>query len=341
MPVGVADTKGYTNWVTAAKLDPSVKDVGTRGEASVDAIVALNPDLVITTTDEAANTIAQMEKATPVLVIRGADAANAIPQMKTNLDLIGQAVGKSEQAKQLNADFDKAVADGKQKIADAGKAGTGFTMADGYKQGSTISIRMYTTGSLLGAVTTELGLKNGWTGAGDKDYGLAQTDLEGLTKLPDGAFLYIANKNDGGDVFGGDLAEQRDLEEPPVREVGPGPPPSGRHLDVRRTEVDRAVHRRRSPGSHLLTQLTAPAPEVDKPPAAGTQDPGRGPLRARVRRHRRACRRTSDSGDLIGRRERPGAAGVRARDRQRGERAGGLAAAAVAGRGARRCWRWV
>ncbi|TCC10516.1 ABC transporter substrate-binding protein [Kribbella soli] len=206
MPVGVADTKGYTNWVTAAKLDPSVKDVGTRGEASVDAIVALNPDLVITTTDEAANTIAQIEKATPVLVIRGADAANAIPQMKTNLDLIGQAVGKSEQAKQLTADFDKAVADGKQKIADAGKAGTGFTMADGYKQGSTISIRMYTTGSLLGAVTTELGLKNGWTGAGDKDYGLAQTDLEGLTKLPDGAFLYIANKNDGGDVFDGDLA---------------------------------------------------------------------------------------------------------------------------------------
>lgn len=206
MPVGVADTKGYTNWVTAAKLDPSVKDVGTRGEASVDAIVALNPDLVITTTDEAANTIAQIEKATPVLVIRGADATKAIPQMKANLDLIGQAVGKAEQAKQLTADFDKAVADGKQKIADAGKAGTGFTMADGYKQGSTISIRMYTTGSLLGAVTTELGLKNGWTGAGDKDYGLAPTDLEGLTKLPDGAFLYIANKNDGGDVFGGDLA---------------------------------------------------------------------------------------------------------------------------------------
>ena len=206
MPVGVADTKGYTNWVTAAKLDPSVKDVGTRGEASVDAIVALNPDLVITTTDEAANTIAQIEKAAPVLVIRGADAANAIPQMKTNLELIGQAVGKSDQAKQLNADFDKAVADGKQKISAAGKAGEGFTMADGYKQGSTISIRMYTTGSLLGAVTTELGLKNGWAWAGDKDYGLAQTDLEGLTKLKDGSFLYIANKNDGGDVFGGDLA---------------------------------------------------------------------------------------------------------------------------------------
>jgi ferric hydroxamate transport system substrate-binding protein len=206
MPVGVADVKGYTNWVTAAKLDASAKDVGTRGESSVDAIAALSPDLVITTTDESANSIAQLEKIAPVLVIRGADAANAIPQMKTNLELIGSAIGKTDQAKQINADFDKKVAEGKQKIADAGKAGENFTMSDGYKQGSTISIRMYTTGSLLGAVLTEMGLKNGWTGAGDKDYGLAQTDLEGLTKVPDGNFLYIANDADGGDVFGGDLA---------------------------------------------------------------------------------------------------------------------------------------
>ncbi|GAA1582009.1 siderophore ABC transporter substrate-binding protein CdtB [Kribbella hippodromi] len=206
MPVGVADVKGYTNWVTAEKLDSSVKDVGTRGESSVDAIVALNPDLVVTTTDESASTIGQLEKAAPVLVLRGADAAKPIPQMKTNLDLIGQAIGKQEQAKQLTTDFGKAVAEGKKKIADAGKAGTGFTMSDGWKQGSTISIRMYTSGSLLGAVAAELGLKNGWTGAGDKVYGMAQTDLEGLTKLPNGAFLYIANKNDGGDVFGEDLA---------------------------------------------------------------------------------------------------------------------------------------
>ncbi|WP_405061785.1 iron-siderophore ABC transporter substrate-binding protein [Kribbella sp. NBC_01505] len=206
MPVGVADVKGYNAWVTAAKLDPSVKDVGTRGESSVDAIVALNPDLVITTSDESASALAQIEKAVPVLVVHAADAKNAIPQMKTNLELTASAVGKTEQAKQINAGFDKALADGKQKIAAAGKAGTSFTMADGYKQGSTISMRMYTSGSLLGAVGNELGLQNAWPAGGDKDYGLAPTDLEGLTKLKDGEFLYIANDTDGGDVFGKDLA---------------------------------------------------------------------------------------------------------------------------------------
>ncbi|ADB34850.1 periplasmic binding protein [Kribbella flavida DSM 17836] len=207
MPVGVADVKGYSTWVTAAKLDPSVKDVGTRGEASVDAIVGLDPDLVVVTTDESASTIAQIEKAATVLVVRGADAANPIPQLKKNLELLGAAVGKSAQAAEANAAFDRALADGRKKIADAGKAGENFTMADGWKQGSSISIRMFTTGSMLGAIAGELGLKNSWTGAGDKDYGLAQTDIEGLTKLPDGNFLYIASTTDGGDVFGGDLAK--------------------------------------------------------------------------------------------------------------------------------------
>ncbi|WBQ06648.1 ABC transporter substrate-binding protein [Kribbella sp. CA-293567] len=207
MPVGVADTKGYTGWVSAEKLDATVKNVGTRGESSVDAIVALDPDLIITTTDESPAAITQMEKAAPVLVIKAADAKNAIPQMKSNFELIAQALGRSEQAKTVLADFDKKVADGKQKIADAGKAGTSYTMADGYKEGSTISIRMFSAGSLLGAVANELGLKNAWPDAGDPSYGLATTDIEGLTKLEDGEFLYIANDGDGGDVFGGDLAQ--------------------------------------------------------------------------------------------------------------------------------------
>jgi ferric hydroxamate transport system substrate-binding protein len=207
MPVGVADVKGYSTWVTAAKLDPSVKDVGTRGEVSVDSVVALEPDLVIAVR-ETPQVIAQLEKYVPVLVVRGADASNAIPQMRKNLEIVGAAVGKSDDATRVLADFDKALADGKQKIAAAGKAGQPFTMADGYKQGSTVSIRMYAAGSLLGAVGTELGLKNGWTGdPGDKDYGLAQTDVEGLTKLGDVHFLYIASDKDGGDVFGGDLAK--------------------------------------------------------------------------------------------------------------------------------------
>jgi len=207
MPTGVADVKGYTTWVSAGKLGPSVKDVGTRSEPSVDSVVALDPELVMITTDSPATLITQLEKYVPVVVVRGADASKAIPQMRDNLTLTAKAVGKDDKAKEILADFDKALADGKKKIADAGKAGAPFVMADGYQEGSTISIRMFTPGSLLGAVGNELGMKNSWTTGGDKDYGLAQTDVEGLTKLGDVQFLYIASDADGGDVFGDGLAK--------------------------------------------------------------------------------------------------------------------------------------
>jgi iron complex transport system substrate-binding protein len=220
MPVGVADVKGYTSWVKAAPLDSDVTDVGTRGEPSVDAIVALDPDLVVTTTDLPENVIDQIEKAVPVLVVRGADASNPIEQMKGNLRLVAEAVDRTARADELIADFDAAVAAGAKAIEDAGVAGRSFTMADGWQQGSTVSIRMFTAGSLVGAVGEQLGLSNAWTAKGDADYGLAQTDVEGLTKLGDVEFVYYANDADGGDPFATALADPAIWTSLPFVEAG-------------------------------------------------------------------------------------------------------------------------
>jgi ABC-type Fe3+-hydroxamate transport system substrate-binding protein len=201
MPVGVADVKGYTNWVSAAPLEAGVTDVGTRGEPSVDALVALDPELVITTTDLPSNIIEQIEQFVPVLVVRAAAAERPIEQMRDNLTLVAEAVDRSEEAQELLEDFDTSLADGAEQIKKADAAGRGFVLADGYLEGSTVSIRMFTEDSLIGAVGEELGLENVWTGKGDPDYGLAQTDVEGLSALGDIEFLYYANDNAGGDPF--------------------------------------------------------------------------------------------------------------------------------------------
>ena len=66
-------------------------------------------------------------------------------------------------------------------------------MADGYSEGSQVSIRPYAKARCSPTSPSELGLKNAWTGEGDEVYGLAQTDVEGLTASADGNFLYIAN----------------------------------------------------------------------------------------------------------------------------------------------------
>jgi ABC-type Fe3+-hydroxamate transport system substrate-binding protein len=193
MPAGVADVEGYTTWVSAAPLDEGVTDVGMRGEPSIDALVALEPDLVITTTDLPENIIAQIEELVPVLVVRAAAAERPVDQMRDNLTLVAEAVGKTAEAEELIAAVDATIADGAAALAEAGLEGQPFTMADGWVEGNNVSVRAFTSGSLVGAVGEEMGLVNAWELEGDPNYGLAVTDVEGLTNLGDVEFIYYAN----------------------------------------------------------------------------------------------------------------------------------------------------
>lgn len=200
-PVGVADVKGYTAYDTSAPLTKDVKDIGTRGEPSVATVAGLKPDLIVATTDLSDSAIAQLSKAAPVVVVRSADASRQIDQMVDNVNLIAEATGTEEKAKAEVASFRKAVADGKKKLAAAGLGGKEVAFADGWQEGNQVSVRPYVKGSLLADVNTELGLVDPWKLEGDKAYGLAATDVEGLTKIGDARFTYIANDADGGDPF--------------------------------------------------------------------------------------------------------------------------------------------
>lgn len=197
MPVGVADTAGYSTWVTAAPLDDSVQDVGTRGEPSIDSIVALEPDLVIMEDDRGEGLVQQLEEYAPVVVIEGSDATGGnIEQMKTNFTTIAQAVGKEDEAEQVLEDFDGTVDEVKAQIEEAGAAGQGFALVDGWTEGSTVSIRPFGKGSLFSDLAEAVGLENKWTGEVDPQWGLGQTDVEGLTALGDVQFFYHAAGED-------------------------------------------------------------------------------------------------------------------------------------------------
>jgi ferric hydroxamate transport system substrate-binding protein len=200
-PVGQADVKGYNAWDKSAPIDAGTPDVGTRGEPSLDAIAALKPDLVVTTSDLPANVIGQIAKTTKVLTLRGSDGADPIGYMRKTVTTLAQATGTQAQGEKLLTDFDAKVAAGKQALASAGKTGAPFVMADGWVESGNVSLRMYTPNSFFGGIAQELGLKNQWTSGGDKDYGLAQNDVEGLTKVTDAqtTFVYVANDADGGD----------------------------------------------------------------------------------------------------------------------------------------------
>ncbi|GAA1373882.1 iron-siderophore ABC transporter substrate-binding protein [Streptomyces beijiangensis] len=206
-PAGVADVKGYKSWDKAAPLTNTPKDIGTRGEPSMDTVAALAPDLIVATSDLPAAALTQLRKTAPVLDLKAADAADPIGRMNSDLDMIAKATGTTARAGELKKGFEAKLAEGRQELEKSGHKGTELAFADGYVTGNQVSIRPYTSGSLLGAVNEKLGLKNPWTMKGDLAYGLATTDVEGLTRLGDVEFAYIASDDDKSSTpFTGALA---------------------------------------------------------------------------------------------------------------------------------------
>ncbi|MER6104598.1 iron-siderophore ABC transporter substrate-binding protein [Streptomyces sp. NPDC001832] len=221
-PVGVADAKGYKTWDTAAPLKNNPKDIGTRSEPSMDTIAALKPDLIVATTGLPPAATKQLRNIAPVLEVKAADASDPVGQMTKNLDLIAQATGTTEQAEKLNKQFGAKIAEGKKDLADAGLAGAQIAFADGYVVSNQVSIRPFTSGSLIGGVNEKLGLKNAWSVKGDEEYGLGTTDVEGLTKLGDDVhFAYIGNDGDkNSSPFTGALAKDKVWTSLPFVEKG-------------------------------------------------------------------------------------------------------------------------
>ena len=220
--VGQADVAGYNTWDTSIALDEDTPDVGTRGEASLEAISALEPDLIAVTTDTTDAVVDQLEDIAPVVVLRGSDGTDPIGYMRSTVETLAAATGTDERGEELLASFDAKVADAKTTLEEAGVDGAAFTMADGWITNGTVSVRMYTPGSFLGAIADELGLENAWAGEGDPVYGLAQTDVEGLTALSDTqdlTFLYAAS-NSEDDPFADGLAGNAIWEQLPFVTAG-------------------------------------------------------------------------------------------------------------------------
>jgi iron complex transport system substrate-binding protein len=127
-------------------------------------------------------------------------------RLRDDLNLLARATGTQDRAATLLDHMDSVIADGKAALSKAGADGTPFLIADGWMQGSTVAIRMFANGSQMSDIVEALGLRNAWTTAGDKQWGLGQTDVEGLTGMtdPDLHLFYSASEED---VFADGLAK--------------------------------------------------------------------------------------------------------------------------------------
>ncbi|WP_440710891.1 iron-siderophore ABC transporter substrate-binding protein [Herbiconiux sp. YIM B11900] len=200
-PVAVSDAAGYGTYVSAETLPEGVTDVGTRGEPDLDALYGTNPDLIIVEAYSADDElIAQLEeRGVPVLATIGADAADPIGNMKSVFEMIAEATGRTDRAEQVLTEFDEHLAEAKTAVSSVELPTTDFLFFDGWIEGGNVVVRPYGKGALFTALGEQLGLTSAWTdeidsaygsGGVDPAYGLAQTDIEGLTAVGEANLFY-------------------------------------------------------------------------------------------------------------------------------------------------------
>ncbi|MGP5930675.1 ABC transporter substrate-binding protein [Corynebacterium glyciniphilum] len=218
-PVAVASPDDYSTYVSAEALPDDVVNAGERGEPDLDAIYGADPDLIIVeafSTDDAVLTQLE-ERDVPVLAVKGADAADQIGTVKNVLTKIGEATGRSARAEEVNKEFDDHLAAARDDLAGTvatlkDRDDSDFLYFDGWVESGNLTIRPYTTGALMTQLGEELGMTSAWTddindsygdGGVDPSYGLAQTDIEGLTAVGDANLFYTGSQGgtDGADDY--------------------------------------------------------------------------------------------------------------------------------------------
>ena len=215
-PVAVASPDDYSTYVSAEALPDDVVNAGERGEPDLDAIYGADPDLIIVeafSADDAVLTQLE-ERDVPVLAVKGADAADQIGTVKNVLTKIGEATGRSARAAEVNQEFDDHLAAARDDLADTvatlkDRDESDFLYFDGWVESGNLTIRPYTDGALMTQLGEELGMTSAWTddindsygdGGVDPSYGLAQTDIEGLTAVGD-ANLFYTGPQGGADDY--------------------------------------------------------------------------------------------------------------------------------------------
>ncbi|SDQ94423.1 iron-siderophore ABC transporter substrate-binding protein [Microbacterium sp. cf332] len=204
-PVGASSIDGYRTYVSAEELPTSVADIGERGEPDLDALYGTDPDLIIIEAYSADDELLAKleERDVPVLATIGADASGQIDNMKTVFSMIAEATGRTERADAVLTEFDAHLAEAKEQVAGADLSTTDFVFFDGWIESGNVVIRPYGIGALFTEIGQELGLTPAWTdeidesygsGGVDPAYGLAQTDIEGLTAVGSANLIY---SNDG------------------------------------------------------------------------------------------------------------------------------------------------
>jgi iron complex transport system substrate-binding protein len=192
-PVGVADIAGYNNWVQIPlELDASVADVGTRQEPNLEAIAALEPDLILAVSFRAGQNYELLSAIAPTLVFDAYPTdMTHYEEMIATFNIIAQATGREAEAEDVLQAMRDTFAAANDALNDAGRAGETFILAQTFASGDTPTFRLFTDNALAVQTLAQIGLVNAWEDA-PQQFGFTTVDFEAFANIGDTNFFYVA-----------------------------------------------------------------------------------------------------------------------------------------------------
>jgi ABC-type Fe3+-hydroxamate transport system substrate-binding protein len=181
-PVGVADLDGYRHWVSIENdgLVDAI-DVGGRQQPSMEAMNRLRPDLILSSTLRHRALEQQFSEIAPTRLLDDQPQdGDLLAAVYTATKAAGEALGRSEAANRLLADFDTKLADIAANITDSKLGGQPVLIAQPLP--GVPRLRIFTSNSAV----MQMFVRAGFTAALDlpaEPFGFSTIGLEGLAAL--------------------------------------------------------------------------------------------------------------------------------------------------------------
>lgn len=198
-PAGVADVAGYETWVNVEPaLADSVVDVGTRQEPSLEAIAALEPDMIIGVQFRHEPIYADLSAIAPTLLFNpypGEDGPDQYQEMRETFLTIAEAVQREDEAVQVLTEMEQTFTDAAALLDESGLENRQFALVQGFSSEGVPQVRLFTDNSMAVQILEQVGLENAWDG-GFEVYGFSTVGIEGLANVQSANLLYVVQDDD-------------------------------------------------------------------------------------------------------------------------------------------------
>lgn len=186
-PVGVADAEGYREWVVEPELPESVKSVGQRQSPNLEAIRALEPDLILVSGHLMA-AVPALQSIAPTLVQTTYEAESSPwDRSREHLITLGRVLDREPQARRVIREAEQDLAATQQQLSEAGLGGQKAFIVRFLDDRR---LRIHGDNSMLNQALEQAGLNNAWDRPTNL-WGFTPGTLADLGGHPDAWLIYI------------------------------------------------------------------------------------------------------------------------------------------------------